>query len=59
MNKTKIKSIIKGIDKHMAQVAKERDQLDTFIDELSSLKEDCSNAWDSLQDARDALSEMV
>lgn len=59
MNKRKIQSIIKGIDKHMKQVAKERDALDDFIDELTSLKEDCNNAHDCLQDARDALSEMV
>lgn len=59
MNKRKIESIIKGIDKHMKQVAKDRDKLDDFIGELSSLKEDCDEAWDCLQSARDALSELV
>ena len=59
ISKRKTGSIIKEIDKHMAKVGKARDDLDTFIDELSSLKEDCSEAWDNLQRARDALSEMV
>jgi len=59
MNKRKTQSIIKGIDKHMKQIAKDRDKLDEFIDELTSLKEDCDEAHDCLQRARDALSELV
>lgn len=59
MNKRKIESIIKVIDKHMAAVAKERNNLDDFINELDYLKENCREAYDSLQDARDALSELV
>ena len=59
MTKTNIKNIIKGVEKHMKQVALERDKLDDFIDELTGLKEDCDNAYNHLMDARDALSEMV
>ncbi|WP_407305370.1 hypothetical protein [Acinetobacter sp.] len=59
MNTRKIESILKGIDKHMAQIAKDRDKLDEFIDELVGLKENCDEAYDHLQRARDALSEMV
>ena len=59
MNKRKIESINKGLDKEMAKVAKCRDDLDAFIDELTSLREDCAEAYDCLQRARDALSEMV
>lgn len=57
--KKTIAAMLKRIDKHMASVAKERDKLDETISELESLKEDCDNAWNCLQDARDALSEMV
>jgi hypothetical protein len=50
---------MKQIEKHQNQVAKDRDALDDYIAELRDLKEDCENAWDALQDARDALSELV
>lgn len=59
MNKRQTQSIVKGIEKHMAKVAKARDDLDDFISTLDELREDCRNAYDCLQDARDALSEMV
>ena len=59
MNKRQLTSIQKGIEKHMAKVAKTRDQLDEFISDMQALKEDCDKAYDALIDARDALSEMV
>ena len=59
MNSRKKNSIIKTIDKHMAKIAKDRDKLDDFIDELNSLRDDCDEAYDHLQRARDCLSELV
>jgi uncharacterized protein YaaN involved in tellurite resistance len=53
------KKIIKEIDKHMAAVAKERDELDNFILQLEELKENCTDALENLQCARDSLSELV
>lgn len=58
MKKTNILNFIKKIDTQQARVAKERDRLDDLISEMEQLKEDCSEAWDNLQDARDALSRM-
>lgn len=40
-------------------VGLERDKLDNLIDELRSLREDCDEAYDALQTARDALSRLV
>ena len=59
MNKRQLASIQKGIEKHMAKVAKTRDDLEIYIGTLEELREDCINAYNCLQDARDALSEMV
>lgn len=49
----------KEIKKHQDRVAKTRDDLDEYIEELEGLKESCRKAWDDLQSARDALSELV
>lgn len=57
--KKTVAAMLKKIDKHMAGVAKERDLLDETISELESLLGDCENAMDCLQNARDALSEMI
>ena len=59
MNKRTIQSWDKKIKQRQAAVAKERDKLDQQIEELEMLRESCERAWDSLQDARDALSELV
>ena len=59
MTKTQANRIIKQIDKHMAMVGKERDELDKFIDDLEGLKESCSEAYDNLHFAREALSQFV
>ncbi len=52
------KTIEKKIAKHQANIAKERDKLDDFISSISALREDCDEAFESLQDARDTLSRM-
>jgi chromosome segregation ATPase len=54
-----IQTIIEEIEKHKAIMAEARDNLDKFLSELEELKEDYDNAWNSLQDARDSLSEIV
>lgn len=54
-----IKKTIKQLDARMKAVAAERDKLDDLIDNLEGLKESCIRAHDALQDARDALSELV
>lgn len=54
-----IKSILKELEKRQAGVAAERDKLDNLISEAEGLRENCNTAWDDLQSARDALSEMV
>lgn len=53
------KDTIKEIEVRMQAVATERDKLDDFISELEQLKENCAEAHDCLQRARDALSELV
>lgn len=57
--KTQITSWMKQIDKRKEAVGKERDKLDDLIGDLQSLKEDCDEAYDALQTARDALSRLV
>jgi hypothetical protein len=59
MNKSEITRLVKKLDSHMKAVAKERDRIDETIDQFEMLREDCINAYDCLQGARDALSEMV
>jgi len=59
MTDAKLKLIVKKIDKHMKEVARTRDHLDESIGTLEELREDCRNAYDCLEQARDALSEMV
>ncbi len=54
-----VKRWIKAIDVRQKGVAKERDKLDSMIEELEMLKDCCDRAFDSLTDARDALSELV
>lgn len=55
----KVKSWINTIDKRQEAIAKERDKLDEAIAEMIGLRECCDRAWNNLQDARDALSELV
>ena len=51
--------MLKEIQKRMDAVAKERDRIDELMSEMRSLRDDCDEAWDSLMDARDALSRLV
>jgi enoyl reductase-like protein len=55
----KVKSWIKTIDKRCKEMAALRDKLDNDISEMETMKESCDRAWDDLQNARDALSELV
>jgi septal ring factor EnvC (AmiA/AmiB activator) len=57
--KMQINSWMKQIDRRKDAIGKERDKLDDLIGELQSLKEDCVEAHDALQTARDALSRLV
>lgn len=57
--KQQITRWMKQIDQRKDAVGKERDKLDDLIGELQSLKEDCDEAYDALQTARDALSRLV
>ena len=50
---------IAQISKRQEAVGKERDKLDELIGDLTALKEDCEEAFDALQTARDALSRLV
>ena len=51
--------LIKEVDKRLTAVGKERDRLDNLIGDAEHLRDNCDEAWDHLQRARDALSELV
>ena len=53
------KRMIREIEKRRDAVGAERDKLDYLIAELEGLKSSCERAWDDLQSARDALSELA
>lgn len=55
----RISTMIKQIEKRRDAVGKERDRLDDLIGELEGLRDSCDRAWDDLQSARDALSELA
>ena len=57
--KKQVEGWIKQVQKRMDGVAAERDKIDSMIEDLSELKSSCDNAYNSLQDARDSLSELV
>lgn len=57
--KKQIGSWMKQIEKRMTAVAAERDKLDEMISSLQDLEESCTKAYESLQEARYALSELV
>lgn len=54
-----LKALEKQIETRQKAVAKERDRIDALLSEFDGLRESCDRAWDALQDARDALSELV
>lgn len=57
--KKQIEGWIKQLQKRMDGVAAERDKIDDALDELGMMKDTCDRAYENLQDARDALSELV
>jgi hypothetical protein len=59
LNKREINVWKKKIEKQMATIAKERDAIDSLINDLISLNDSCERAYDALHEARDALSELV
>ena len=56
---TDFKKIIVEIEKHKKQIGADRDGLEELIGELEGLRDDCSEAWDDLYMAIDALSRQV
>lgn len=52
-------ALIRKLDKQMTAIGIERDKLDDLISEASALLDDCDEARENLQRARDALSELV
>jgi predicted nucleic acid-binding Zn-ribbon protein len=50
---------MKKIDKRMTAVGKERDKIDYLLADLEMLREDCNEACEALQEARDSLSRLV
>jgi len=59
MTKKEHAAIDRTISFHQIRIGVERDSLDNAIATLEQLKEDCEEAWDALQEARDALSRLV
>jgi len=59
LDPTKVREFMDEIEKKQKDVGKVRDQIDEMISEMGMLREDCVEAWDNLQDARDALSRLV
>lgn len=59
MKRAEVKALIKKLDQQMKIIGKDRDNLDALIGEYVQLKEDCREAYDHLQEARDALSRLV
>lgn len=53
------KQMISKIERQKNAIGKERDKLDDLISELANLKDDCDQAYDLLEEARDALSRLV
>ena len=59
MTKSQIQKLMQKIVLHQNAIARERDNLDDTIDSMKSLSDDCAEAWDALELARDALSRLV
>jgi len=54
-----IKTMIKQIKIRQDAVAKERDKIADMISEMNDLEDCCNRAYHNMQDAIDALSELV
>lgn len=59
LGKFTISEAVVEVEKRMVAVGEERDRIDNLIMELEGLKENCREAYDDLQRARDSLSELV
>lgn len=59
MNKRTINSWMKKIEKKREEVGLLRDKLREMQDEVAALEESCERAWDGLDSAIDALSELA
>jgi len=59
MTKSKIQKWLKAIERQQDTIEKERDRLDDMIANMEDLKDDCYEAWEHLDNARDALSRLV
>lgn len=57
--KNTISEARKRLTASMAVVAKERDKLETLIEDTEALKRALDEAYDHLREARDCLSEVV
>lgn len=54
-----IEQALRDIEHKRELIAKQRDDLNDLIVELTMLKDSCTTAYDCLWDAHDALSELV
>lgn len=59
ISKSRLQKMIATLDKRKAEVAAVRDKIDDAISDFEQLKDDCTEAWEDLQRARDALSRLV
>jgi 5'-deoxynucleotidase YfbR-like HD superfamily hydrolase len=59
LDKAKINDFMQQISVQQAKLAKDRDELCKILEELDALKEACTEAYDNLQAAVDALSQLV
>lgn len=59
LDKKAVAKLVRDIDRQMQRIAKERDKLDDIISTANAVLNDCDEARDDLQRARDALSRYV
>jgi predicted nucleic acid-binding Zn-ribbon protein len=55
----KVQTIKKALEKHRDRIGKERDALRDLESEITDLKETCERAYDDINCAIDALSELA
>ena len=56
LSKTTVAAFNQRLGTRQKYIGRERDKLDAIISNMEQLRDDCQEAWDCLQDARDALS---
>ncbi|MFA5340279.1 MAG: hypothetical protein WC332_00740 [Clostridia bacterium] len=59
MDKKQLKNLVKQIEKHKNNIAKERDALNDLISEFEDIAYNCDSAGHSLQEAIDELSQYL